>query len=131
MFCFGSAGDGNCCVPVVTVPFLTGGVVVLDGTVAAAIGAVVDAGTVDGTGTEGCICPGDGCCAGGFGGLEPLTTGMVLAAPGVPVTAATVVPCWVGGCCCCCCWTNKVKQSEGKYCSHVFVVLFTNKIIRI
>ena len=63
----------------------------------------MDAGIGDGTGTEGFTCAGDGGCAIGFGGLDPLTTGVVLAAPGVPVSAAAVEACWVGGCPCCCC----------------------------
>lgn len=109
LFCFGLVGDGNCCVFVVIVLFLIGGVVVLDGIVVVVIGVVVDVGIVDGIGIEGCICLGDGCCVGGFGGLELLIIGMVFVVFGVLVIVVIVVFCWVGGCCCCCCWINKVK----------------------
>lgn len=87
-----------------------GGVVTLDGTAAAAIGAVVDVCIV----AVVLICPGEGCCGGRFDGVEPFTIGVVLAALGVAATAVGTAAAAAGGtscgggcarwsCCCGCC----------------------------
>lgn len=96
-----------------------GGVVTLDGTATAAIGAVVDVGKGDGVGTVVLICPGEGCCGGRVDGLVPFTIGVELTALGV-ATAAAAAPagsavggtCCAGGCPCCCCACNQSKNAS-------------------
>ena len=107
LFWVGCPGDGNCCVEVTTVPFLTGGVTTLDGTAAAAIGAVLD--VCMGVGVVVLICPGEGCCGDGLDGVEPFTIGVVLAAlavatvPAAAVAATAAGACAGGSCPCCSC----------------------------
>ena len=121
LFGFGCPCVGNCGVPVTTVPFFRGGVVTLDGTATAAIGAVVDVGMGEGVGTVVLICPGDGCCGGRFDVLVPFTIGVVLAALGVAAAAAAAAApegseaggtCCAGGCPCCCCACNQSKNAS-------------------
>lgn len=92
----------GCCVVVTTVPFLMGGVTTLDGTAAAAIGAVLDVGMGAGVGVVVLICPGEGCCGDGLDGVEPFTIGVLLAAlavAAVPAAAAAAVAAADGGAC--------------------------------
>lgn len=78
-----------------------GGEVTLDGTAAAAIGAVVEVGMGVGVGEVFFICPGEGCCGDGFDGVEPFTIGVLLAAlavAAVPAAAAAAAPAAGGAC---------------------------------
>lgn len=99
LFCAGCPGDGNCCVVVTTVPFLMGGVTTLDGTAAAANGAVDDVGMGAGVGVVVLICPGEGFCGDGFDGVEPFTIGVLLAALAVAAAPAAAVAVAAGGAC--------------------------------
>ena len=116
LLCFGCPGDGNCGVVDTTVPFFIGAVLTLDGTAAAAMGAVVDVGVGVGVGVgvrlgEGVVTfPGEGCCGDGVDVLVPFTNGVVLAGLGVAAAAAEGGSCCP--CCCCCCCSKRKKSKR-------------------
>lgn len=70
----------------------------LDGTAAAAIGAVVDVGMGAGVGMVVLICPGEGCCGDGFDGVEPFTIGVSLATLAVATVPAAAAAAAGGAC---------------------------------